>query len=158
MDTQTRTLRPLVADDAAEVAALIRTAFASIDPPLHPSPSALRETAESVSRAIATGGYALVESGTIIGAVLCEPRDGGLYFGRLAVAPTHRRQGIAQTLIAAVESQARAEGHPRVHAAVRLALKGNRTLFANCGYTETTLHAHEGFDHPTWVDLDKPLV
>ncbi len=154
----TRTLRRLVPQDAEAVAALINAAFASITPPLNPQPSALRETAESVAKSIATGGAGIEENGRLIGAVLWEPRAGGLYFGRLSVAPTHRRQGIAQTLIAAAEAQARADGHPRLHAATRLALAGNRALFKACGFTETELHAHEGFDHPTWVDLEKDLV
>jgi predicted N-acetyltransferase YhbS len=156
--TPTRILRPLRPQDAEAVAELINTAFASITPPLVPQPSALRETAESVAKSIATGGAGVEENGRLIGAVLWEPRAGGLYFGRLSVAPTHRRQGIAQSLIAAAEAQARADGHPRIHAATRLALAGNRAMFKACGYTETDLHAHEGFDHPTWVDLEKHLV
>lgn len=151
-------IRPLVADDAPDVADLIRTAFEAIAPPLNPPPSALRETAESVARSIATGGFAMVADGRILGCVLCEPRDGGLYLGRLSVAAGHRRQGVAQALIAAVVARAAAEGYPRVHAGVRLVLAGNRALFAACGFRETALHAHEGFAEPTWVELEKPLV
>lgn len=157
-DAAARSLRPMTVADAPAVAALIRDAFAGIAPLLNPQPSALRETAESVARTITAGGGAVVEDGGIVGAVLWEPREGGLYFGRLSVAESYRRQGVAQALVAAAEAQARALGYPRLLAAVRLALAGNRALFAACGFTETTLHAHEGFDAPTWVDLEKSLV
>lgn len=150
-------LRKLTQADAAEVAALIRQAFASIDPPLMPPPSALRETAGTVAVSIAKGGAAAVAGGAIVGAVLWGERDGGLYFGRLSVHGAWRRRGVAQALVAAAERQARDAGYLRIHGAVRLALTGNRALFAALGFVETDRHAHDGFDAPTWVDLEKHL-
>jgi len=64
---------------------------------------------------------------------------------------------VAQALVAAAEARARAAGYPRLHAAVRLVLAGNRALFARLGFVETELHAHDGYTHPTWVDLEKRL-
>ena len=150
-------LRPLQVGDAEAVALLIRGAFASIDPPLQPAPSALRETVETIAVAIGKGGMAAVAEGRVVGAVLWEPRDGGLYFGRLAVDGAWRRLGVAQALVEAVEMLAREAGFSRVHAAVRLALAGNRAFFASLGFVETKLHAHEGFSAPTWVELEKHL-
>jgi GNAT superfamily N-acetyltransferase len=123
---------------------------------LQPLPSALRETAVTVAASIAKGGgVAAVADGTIIGALLWEDRDGGLYFGRMSVASGWRRKGVAQAMIGVAEAHARATGAPRIHAAVRLALTGNRALFASLGFVETQLHAHEGYTAPTWVDLEK---
>ena len=150
-------LRDLTIDDAEAAAALIRSAFAGYDPPLQPAPSALRETAESLAAHIQKGGMAAVAGDVLVGVVLWEEREGGLYFGRLAVDAGFRRKGVAQALVAAAEARARAAGYPRLHAAVRLVLAGNRALFARLGFVETELHAHDGYTHPTWVDLEKRL-
>ncbi len=151
-------LRAIDGEDAADVAALIRDVFAAIDPPLVPPPSALRETAETVSAQIAAGGGMVAVAGReIVGAVLWGPRDGGLYVGRLSVSAGWRRRGMAQALMGAAEDHARRMGYPHMHIGVRLALAGNRRLFAGLGFVETTLHTHDGFAEPTWVALEKRL-
>ncbi len=151
-------IRDAEPSDAASVAALIRTAFASITPPLVPTPSALRETAETVAGQIETGGGLLAEAeGVPVGALLWSERDGGFYVGRLSVHAAWRRRKVAQALLAAAEVEARKRGMPRMLAGVRLVLLGNRRLFAGAGFCETILHTHEGFDAPTWVDVEKPL-
>lgn len=141
------------------MAGLIRTTFGAIDPPLAPPPSAIRETAESVATQIeAGGGMVALAEGTLVGAVLWGERDGGLYFGRLSVTAAWRRKGVARALVMAAEAAARARGFTRMHLGVRLALAGNRRLFASLGFCETVLHAHEGFDAPTWVEMEKHLA
>lgn len=153
-------LRSAGAEDAAGIAALVRAAFTGLD--LDPPPSALRETAESVAAHLAAGGGMVAErggtrDGTLAGSMLWVERDGGLYLHRLAVHPSHRRHGIARRLVEAAEAEARRRSLPRLHLAVRLALPGNRKLFAACGFTETALHSHEGYPHPTWVEAEKLL-
>jgi hypothetical protein len=37
------------------------------------------------------------------------------------------------------------------------AVAGNRALFASLGFCETIQHAHDGFDAPTWVEMEKFL-
>jgi predicted N-acetyltransferase YhbS len=151
------TLRPILAEDAPAVADLIRATFASILPPLVPPPSAVRETAESVASQIAEGGGAVAEGadGVMIGAVLWGEREGGLYLGRLSVSAAARRWGVARALVLAGEAVAQERGLPRVHVGVRLVLAGNRRLFAGLGFCETNLHTHDGFDAPTWVEMEK---
>jgi hypothetical protein len=39
----------------------------------------------------------------------------------------------------------------------RLALEDNRRFFASCGFTETSLHHHDGFSEPTWVMMERRL-
>ena len=150
--------RPILATDAEAVAALIRAVFGAIDPPLAPPPSAVRETGESVAGKIEGGGGAVAEAGDVlVGAVLWEVRDGGLYIGRLSVDPAWRRRGVAQALVRLAEQAAQTAGQPRLHLGVRLALPGNRALFASLGFCETIQHAHDGFDVPTWVEMEKQL-
>ncbi len=149
--------RPLTPADAAATAALIRTSFAgqAVDPPA----SAARETAASIAAALAEGGgFGVERDGALLGVVLWQPDQGGMYLGRLAVAATARGQGLAPRLLAAVEAEARRRGLPRVHLKVRLPLLGNRRLFRRCGFVETTLHAHEGHDQPTYCVMEKLLA
>lgn len=154
-------MRPLGAGDAEAVAALIRLAFAAIPVPLDPAPSALGETGGSVLAHLqAGGGGAVVGDGGPQGlqaCVLWSEREGGLYFGRLCVHPSVQGRGLAGLLVGAAVDEARRRGLPRLHLGVRLALTGNRRLFARLGFTETRLRTHEGYDGPTWVEAERWL-
>ncbi len=147
--------RAIRASDAAAVAGLIRAAFGAIPEPLDPPPSALRETEASILAHLAAGGGAVVMQAELVAAVLWSEKDGGLYLGRLATAPHCRGQGLATELVHTAEAEARRRGLPRLHLGVRLALPGNRRLFARLGFTETRLHAHPGHSEPTWTEAER---
>jgi ribosomal protein S18 acetylase RimI-like enzyme len=153
------TTRPLHGDDAASAAALIRQAFSAQSVQTDPPSSALRETTGTIAAAIGDGGGACaVVNGELVGVVLWQAKDGGFYFGRLAVRPDWRRRGIARSLIAAAEAEARRQGLPRVHLSTRLVLTDNRKLFASCGYLEGRLDTHDGYAAPTSVVMEKRLA
>lgn len=150
-------LRALVPTEAAAVIAVIGAAFADVrvDPPL----SALRETAASIAEQLAASGGSGAWSGDrLVGLVLWSERADGLYLGRLAVLPGWRRRGIAHALIEVSETEARRRGLPRLHLGTRLMLVDNRRLFAGCGFVEIATHAHPGYEHPTWVEMEKRLA
>jgi len=151
-------VRTMMAADCCAVAALIRTAFAAQPVLTDPPPSALRETAATVAAHLAAGSGAIAcAAGKIVGSVMWEPKDGGLYLQRLAVEPAWRGRGIARALIAATEAAARRAGQPRLHLATRLVLTANRRLFASYGFVEVALHAHPGYAAPTSVEMEKRL-
>ncbi len=56
-----------------------------------------------------------------------------------------------------VSSARRAAGLARVHLEVRLALVGNGRLFRRAGFVEGQMHAHPGFEQPTYVSAEKRL-
>ena len=144
--------------DAPAIAGLVRRAFAAQSRPTIPPPSALQETPATIADHLAQEGGAVLESdGRLIGALLWAEEEGGLYLSRLAVDPEHRRQGVARALIDEAERETRRRGLTRMHLGVRLALDDNRRLFRSCGFAETTLHRHEGFDEPTWVRMERRL-
>ncbi len=149
-------VRAMVPADCPAVAALIRRAFAAQSVPTDPPPSALRETEASVTAHLAAGGGAVAcAADRIVGSVMWEPKDGGLYLERLAVDPAWRGQGIARALVAVAEAAAALTGKPRLHLGTRLVLTGNRRLFAACGFVEIARHAHPGYAAPTWVEMEK---
>ena len=151
-------VRVASAADAAAIAALIRLAFATQSRPTDPAPSALRETAVTVLDHLRDGGGAVVDDrGAIVGAVLWNEEDGGLYVSRLSVHPDQRRRGIANALMGAAEREARSRGLPRLRLGVRLSLEDNRRFFASLGFEETTFHRHDGFAEPTWVTMERRL-
>jgi predicted N-acetyltransferase YhbS len=151
-------LRAMTPSDCRAVAALIRTAFAVQPTPTDPPASALRETETTIGAHLAAGGGAVAcAGGRIVGSVMWEPKDGGMYLQRLAVEPAWRGQGIARALVAATEAAARRAGVTHVHLGTRLVLAGNRRLFASCGFVEIAQHAHPGYAAPTWVEMEKRL-
>jgi ribosomal protein S18 acetylase RimI-like enzyme len=144
--------------DAAAIAALVRRAFATQSVPTNPPASALKETVATISAHLAQGGGAVVESDDqLLGAILWAEEDGGLYLSRLSVHPDHRRRGIARALIAEAEREARRRRLGLLHLGTRLVLEDNRRLFRACGFQETSVHRHEGFDEPTWVRMERRL-
>lgn len=143
----------------AAVAALIRAAFAAQSVVTDPLPSALRVTADDVAAHLRIGSGAVAGvAGGVAGSALWAERDGGLYLGRLAVAPTWRRRGVARALLAAAEAAALAMGLPRIDLSTRLVLLDNRRLFVACGFIETSREAHPGYAEPTFVNMEKRLT
>ena len=152
-------LRPMRDDDAADVAALIRAAFAAQSVATDPPPSALRVSGADIAAHLRVGGGVVAAAaGTVVGSVLWTGQDGVLHEARLAVAPAWRRRGIARALVAAAEAAAHAAGLRRLRLSTRLVLVDNQRLFAACGFVETTRSAHPGFAQPTSVNMEKALA
>ena len=95
--------------------------------------------------------------GEIVGCVFFKPDGAGTYMYRLAVSPEHQGKGIAKRLIAHVVEWASTEQRSFVSLNVRIVLEGNRRLFASQGFQEVSRHRHDGFDHDTYIRMEKPL-
>ena len=143
------------------MAHLIAAAFAQYRDNLVPPSGALHETPGGIRDELGRPGhlaFVAVEGALPAGCVLCKLENGDLYFGRLSALPSMRGRGIAQRLIEAVEAHARAQRFAAVLLSVRIALPENRLLFARYGYVEISRHAHDGFDHPTFIRMRKVLA
>lgn len=153
-------LREAVIGDAAAIAAVIAASFEEYRGKLVPESGAFRETADGIAAELTRGAGAIVaeRNGVMLGCVLVEEKEGDLYFGRLSVLPSARGQGLASRLIDAVEAEARRRGLSGVRLGVRVVLTGNQRLFQALGYRETSREAHPGFDHPTSINMRKPLA
>ena len=158
--SDTLVLRTATAIDATAVAATIAAAFEQYRGKLVPESGAFGETVDSIAKELATGTGAIVaeRSGAIVGCVMIRPYEGDLYFGRLSVLPSARGHGLAARLIRAVEDEARARHLPGVQLGVRIALTANQKFFMSLGYREISRETHPGFDHPTSINMRKPLT
>lgn len=152
-------LRAATAADAAALALTIAAAFEQYRGKLQPESGAFRETTDAIAAELARDSGAIVaeRNGTVVGCVMVKLMEGDLYFGRLAVLPSERGHGIARRLVEAVEDEARRRELAGVRMGVRIVLTDNQRFFTSLGYVEYSREAHEGFDHPTSINMRKAL-
>ena len=157
--SDTLVLRAATAADAAAIAATIAASFEQYRGKLEPESGAFRETAEGIAAELARESGAIVaeRNGRMIGCVMVKLIEDDLYFGRLSVVPEARGEGIARRLVEAVEDEARRRELAGVQLGVRIVLVENQELFSSMGYVEISREAHEGFDHPTSINMRKAL-
>lgn len=144
--------------DAETIVKILHDAFREYDGVLVPPSGVHRESVESVRAKMQTGQWLLARNGgRAAGCVWCEPNDGYMYLGRLAVVPELRGRGIGNALLDAVEMRARKEGFTRVRLGVRVVLADMRAAYERRGYVFVETRTHEGFTEPTYVILEKTL-
>ncbi len=157
--SDTLVLRAATAVDAPVLAATIAASFAQYSGKLVPESGAFRETAEGIAAELKkdAGAFIAERNGEVLGCVMTKSMEGDLYFGRLSVLPAARGLGVARQLIETVEAEALRRGLAGVRLGVRVVLTDNQRLFTSIGYRETSREAHPGFDHPTSINMRKPL-
>jgi ribosomal protein S18 acetylase RimI-like enzyme len=157
--SDTLILRAATATDAATIAGIIAAAFEQYRGKLEPESGAFGETAEGIAAELARDSGAILaeRNGKVVGCVMLKLLEDDLYFGRLSVLPEARGLGVAKRLIEAIEDEARRRELAGVRLGVRIVLTENQRFFQSLGYVEISREAHEGFDHPTSINMRKPL-
>jgi len=89
----------------------------------------------------------------LFGAVLTD----SYYIGKLAVAHSHRKLGLARALMAAAQAQARIHGCRALELQTRVELTENHATFARLGFVQTAATAHPGYDRPTSLTFRRDL-
>ena len=152
------TVRDMTEHDIPSVIDVIRTAFEEYRGRLDPPSSAHHKTADIVRRELADGGaFVACEAQGMVGCVFYHRYPDHLYLDRLAVLPSHRRQGIAGALMRAVEQRAGQYGLGEVRLSVRVVLERNRAYYERLGYRFLGYGTHAGYTTPTSVTLGKQL-
>ncbi len=137
---------------------LIRAEFASMEHRIDPPSSMHRLTPQAIAAQARTGEVWVIEHGqTPIACLFLTPQPPALYLGKLAVATSHRGQGLARRLIDTAATRARALGLTRLVLQTRIELTENHRLFAAMGFAMTGTTAHEGFDRPTSITMERAL-
>lgn len=157
--SDTLVLRAATAADAAAIANTIAAAFEQYRGKLEPESGAFGETAEGIAAELAQDSGAILaeRNGKVVGCAMLKLLEDDLYFGRLSVLPEARGLGVARRLIEAIEDEARRRELAGVRLGVRIVLTENQRLFQSLGYVEISREAHEGFDHPTSINMRKAL-
>jgi ribosomal protein S18 acetylase RimI-like enzyme len=131
---------------------LIRESFAYMDGRIDPPSSMHRLTLADLSESARTGEvWSLGDPAAAC--VVLTPQPKCLYLGKLAVAVSARRQGLAARLVEIAAERARARGLAWVELQTRVELTENRATFARLGFVKTGETAHEGYDRPTSITM-----
>lgn len=141
--------------------ALIQTEFSAMDGRIDPPSSMHRLTASAIAEQAATAEVWAIGTPPVA-CMFLTPRaqsldSGSLYIGKLAVARSHRRQGLARSLIATAEARARAFRLPALELQTRVELTENHDTFRALGFIEVARTAHPGYSHPTTITFRRPV-
>jgi GNAT superfamily N-acetyltransferase len=93
----------------------------------------------------------------LAGCVFACGRRSLLHVSKLAVWPHMQARGIGRRLMSAVEVFARESGHRILELETRIELTENHRTFEALGFNKVSEHAHEGYDHPTYIKMRKFL-
>ena len=137
---------------------LVLDAFTFMDGRIEPPSSAHRLTTADMAAQAGTGAvWAIEEAGCPVACLSAKLKGDALYLGKLAVAASHRGQGLARSLIAVAADEARARGLVCLELEARIELTENHAAFARMGFTKTGETAHPGYDRPTSITMRRPL-
>lgn len=143
--------------DWTAILTLIRTEFAFMEARIDPPSSMHALTPDSIAEQARTGEVWALETPPIA-CVFLTPKPQALYVGKLAVAGSHRGQGLARQLIDLAETRARMLHLPALELQTRIELTENHATFRALGFTETARTAHPGYDLPTSITFRRPVT
>lgn len=152
------TLAPEGFDEWGPLLELLRAAFAYQEHRVSPRSSAYSLSVESLAKKAADEHLFLASlGGELAGCVFATDRGHLLYVSKLAVWPHLQRLGIGRSLMSAAESFARESRHLILELESRIELTENHRTFESLGFSKISEHAHEGYDRPTFIRMQRRL-
>lgn len=139
-----------------EVLDLLRRSFAFMEGRIDPPSSMHRLTEETIADQC-TSGEVWTLGDPVTACIFLTPKPDALYIGKLAVDTPMRGRGLARVLVEWAETRAHALNLPRLELETRIELTENHATFARLGFVKTTEAAHEGYDRPTFIVMEKTL-
>jgi N-acetylglutamate synthase-like GNAT family acetyltransferase len=142
-----------------DLLALLQAAFAYMESRIDP-PSSLNEMEIEDLRAKAKQETLIVamEGTEIIGCAFAAIRGDCVYVGKVAVANSARRKGVARELIAAAEGVARQNQRRFLELQTRVELIENYQTFAALGFEKVAETAHPGYNRPTSITMRRRIA
>ena len=146
--------RMLPQEDMRGVLALLHEAFAYMEGVIDPPSSLHRMSLQDLRRDAEGNELWVIDAGpgsTPAACMILTDKGSTLYLGKMAVAQSHRGQGLGRVLIDLAKRRARALGFPSITLQTRVELESNHETFRHFGFVEIGRTAHEGYDRPTSV-------
>lgn len=143
--------------DWGAVLALIRREFAFMAGRIDP-PSSMQGLTEAAIATQTEKGEVWLIGAEPLACMFLTPKVPYLYVGKLAVAGSARRQGLARRLMEVAGQRARVLGLAGLQLQTRVELVENHRAFAAMGFVQTGATAHAGFDRPTSLTFTRLLT
>ncbi|MCA2011919.1 GNAT family N-acetyltransferase [Cereibacter sphaeroides] len=146
--------RVLPTEDMSGVLGLLHQAFAYMDGVIDPPSSLHRMALHDFKRDAEGNELWVIDAGpgsTPVACMILTDKGNTLYLGKMAVADSHRGQGLGRVMIAHAAARAQALGVPSITLQTRVELEANHETFRRFGFEEIGRTAHEGYDRPTSV-------
>ena len=140
----------------ADVLTLMRDCFAYMEGRIDP-PSSLGTVTQSSLQQTASEPEIWCIGIPPVACMILTPKGSSLYLGKVCVAPTHQRLGLARHLIDHANDRARQLRLATLELRTRVELVDNHATFKALGFTEYTRTAHPGYKHPTSITMRKPV-
>lgn len=81
-----------------------------------------------------------------------------IYVGKVAVAQSHRGQGIANKIFNMADDLARENDKGWLELKTRIELIDNHKAFKKIGFITTAQNSHTGYTRPTYITMRKKLI
>lgn len=145
-------------DDWQALQALLVRAFAYMHGRIDPPSSLLAMSADDLAdKARKETLFLAMSDRAVVGCLFLELRDTSGYVGKLAVDAAWRGRGLARRLVALAEDTARTAGKRALTLQTRVELVENHATFARLGFVVTAHTAHDGYERPTSVTMERPI-
>ncbi len=145
--------------DWGELHRFLTRNFAFMTGRIDPPSSLNRLTATGLANKAAEETLILCMKGErIVGCGFAKLVGDGLYLGKLAVDPAHRRRGVLRQMLAQADRFARSEGLSHLELETRIELVENHDTFARLGFREVDRTAHPGFNRPTSLAMQRMVA
>ena len=137
---------------------LLRAAFAYQEHRINPPSSVLALDAGSLAEKSSREHlFVATFASELAGCVFALDRPPLLHVSKLAVWPHLQGRGIGRRLMSAVEIFARESGRTVLELETRIELTENHRTFEALGFNRVSEHAHEGYDHTTYIRMRRFL-
>ncbi|MFT6090427.1 GNAT family N-acetyltransferase [Sulfitobacter sp.] len=146
-------------DDAAlaNLLTLMHDCFAYMEGRITP-PSSLGKVTQTSLQKTASEAEIWCIGTPPLACMILTPKPSRLYLGKICVAPTHQRLGLARHLIDHATDRARQLRLTTLELQTRVELVDNHATFKALGFSEHARTAHPGYDRPTSITMRKPVI
>lgn len=135
--------RPATGADVSKVAELVNVAYGHYVERLGMLP---RPMTDDYAEVIANQRVTVAESyGNIMGVIVLTVDDEGFLIDNVAVAPSHRGEGIGRALLEFAEAEAQRMGFDSIHLYTHEKMTENLAMYAKIGYVEYDRRSHGKF-------------